>query len=453
MQDARVAVFGGGEEAARKIRLIAKTPAHIFSITDAPSDELMQEFGDRLEIVKEDQAAQYIRGVAFAIVAIEDDERAMAAIALAKQHGVPVNAVDRPEECDFAVPSILERGELVAAVGSGGAAPVLAKSVRAKLETLLPSRMAELSRFAKNLRPAVYEALDTFEARRGFWEQALNGAIAERVLEGDEDGALKLAHDLLAGGKPEGVVHIVGAGPGDPELLTIKALRLIQNADIVYYDRLISDEIMDLVRRDARRVAVGKCKGNHLVPQHRIHELMIESAKQGLRVVRLKGGDPFVFGRGGEELEAVTAAGIKATVVPGISSALGCAASAGIPLTHRDHSQSVTFVTGHAKSGGVPDLNWSSLANPGQTVVVFMGVGTAPKISESLLNAGQSAHLPVAVIENGTRLNEKRVFGTLSELPHLIEEAGIKGPALLIIGEVAGLSLETVIDQAVELAA
>ena len=243
----------------------------------------------------------------------------------------------------------------------------------------------------------------------------------------------------LAGPGGEGVVHIVGAGPGDPELLTLKALRLIQEADIVYHDRLVSSLILDLIRRDAERVPVGKAKGHHSVSQDEIHELLIASAREGKRVVRLKGGDPFVFGRGGEEMDAVEAAGIAAFIVPGISSALGCAASAGIPLTHRDHAQSLTLVTGHAKEGGVPDLDWTALAKRGQTVAVYMGVGTAAMIADRLIEAGRAPETPVAVIENGTLDNEVTVTGLLENLPHLIEDHGIRGPALLIIGEVAGL--------------
>ena len=241
-----------------------------------------------------------------------------------------------------------------------------------------------------------------------------------------------------------GVVHIVGAGPGDPELLTLKALRVLQDADIVFFDRLVGEGVLDLIRRDADRISVGKTKGFHSVPQDQINELLIAEARKGRRVVRLKGGDPFVFGRGGEELDAMRHAGVDAHVIPGISSALGCAADAGVPLTHRDHAQSVTFVTGHAKAGGVPDLDWPSLARANQTVVVYMGVGTSAVISEKLIEAGQDADVPVAVIENGTRENEIRVFGRLRDLPNLITDNEIKGPALLIIGEVAGLTPEAI---------
>ena len=281
--------------------------------------------------------------------------------------------------------------------------------------------------------------------RRHFWEKALRGDVAEAVFAGEDARAEMLmtqALEQFAAGVAQtvvGPVHIVGAGPGDPELLTLKAFRLIQQADIVFHDKLVSREIMDMVRRDAERVPVGKSKGEHLVPQDGIHELMISAALEGKRVVRLKGGDPFIFGRGGEEVQALREAGIEAQVVPGISAAMGCAASAGLPLTHRDHAQTLTFVTGHARKGGVPDLDWPSLARPNQTVVVFMGVGTAQAISEKLVEAGLSGSTPVAVIENGTRKNEIRAYGALEELAEIIESNAIKGPALLVIGDVAAI--------------
>lgn len=340
----------------------------------------------------------------------------------------------------------------------------------------MPQNMGPLSKMAKAFRPAVFAALGSGVQRRQFWEAALNGRPADLAIAGDFDGAQIALEDMLrafstpdspgidpgilstegdpaSGRANTGMVAIVGAGPGDPELLTLKAFRLIQNADIVFHDRLVSDDIMDLIRRDADRVPVGKAKANHLVPQQDIHTLMIEAANEGKRVVRLKGGDPFIFGRGGEEVEALREAGIEAQVVPGISAALGCAASAGLPLTHRDHAQSLTFVTGHAKAGGVPDLDWHALARPAQTVVVFMGVGTAASISEKLINAGRGASTPVAVIENGTRDNEIKIFGTLAELPSMIDRAGIKGPALLIIGEVSAIPAEALAQLSVETAA
>ncbi len=445
LEGARVVVFGDGEEAARKLRLLVSSPADLVLVGGFVDSALTAEFAGRLTVVRRADTGAALAGAKLAIIAETDGTLRSEALAAVRARGIPVNVVDQPEDCDFTVPSILDRGEIVAAIGSGGAAPVLAKAVRAKLEALLPSRIGELAELARSLRAFVAEAIPDKGARRRYWERALTGPAAEAAYAGDLGKAEALLKSAaMATGRAAGVVHIVGAGPGDPELLTLKALRVLQEADVVYYDRLVSPEILGLIRRDAARVPVGKSKGDHSVPQTEIHGRLVASAREGLRVVRLKGGDPFIFGRGGEELEAVQAEGIAVHVVPGISSALGCAASAGIPLTHRDHAQTLTFVTGHAKAGGVPDLDWKSLARPAQTVVVFMGVDTAPVIAERLIAAGRDGRTPIAVIENGTRADEVRVYGELAELPYLIEEEGIRGPALLIIGEVAGLPLSAV---------
>lgn len=438
LEGARIVVFGDGEEAARKLRLLVSSPAELVRVGDID----LPEFAGRAERLPPHAADAALEGARLAIIAEADPGRREEALSRVRAARIPVNVVDQPELCDFTVPSIVDRGEVVAAIGSGGNAPVLIKGLREKLEALLPQRVGDLAALAGSLRSFVSKSLPDQTARRRFWERALTGSAAEAAFAGNLDKAEALIRD--AAQSPDhrrGVVHIVGAGPGDPELLTLKALRLLQEADVVYYDRLVSTEILALVRRDAARVPVGKSKGDHSVPQMEIQERLIASAREGLRVVRLKGGDPFVFGRGGEELEAVRAAGVETYVVPGISSALGCAASAGVPLTHRDHAQTLTFVTGHAKAGGVPDLDWKALARPAQTVVVFMGVDTAPVIAERLVAAGRDPETPIAIIENGTRPDEVRVFGELGELPFLIEEEGILGPALLIIGEVAGLPL------------
>lgn len=442
LEGARIVVLGGGDEAARKLRLLVSSPADLVLVGAFDDAALNAEFAGRVAVVDTALRGVALEGARLAIIAEADDALRAEALADVRARNIPVNVVDHPEDCDFTVPSILDRDEIVAAIGSGGAAPVLAKAVRAKLEALLPNRIGELAALARRLRPFVSEAVPDKTARRRFWERALTGPAAEAAYAGDlEKAEALLKSAALSTGRAPGVVHIVGAGPGDPELLTLKALRVLQEADVVYYDRLVSPEILGLIRRDAARVPVGKSKGDHSVSQTEIHTRLVASAREGLRVVRLKGGDPFIFGRGGEELEAVRAEGVAVHVVPGISSALGCAASAGIPLTHRDHAQTLTFVTGHAKAGGVPDLDWKALARPAQTVVVFMGVDTAPVIAERLVAAGRDPRTPIAVIENGTRPEEVRVFGELSELPFLIEEEGITGPALLIIGEVAALPL------------
>jgi len=443
LEGARIVVFGGGEEAARKLRLFNESGADVVLVGGFEDGALTSEFARRVVILPRSEMATALEGARLVIIAEEDAAHRASALAAVRARNIPVNVVDQPEDCDFTVPSILDRGEIVAAIGSGGAAPVLAKSIRAKLEALLPQRVGDLATLARSLRGFVAEAIPEKTARRRYWERAFTGPAAEAAYAGDlERAEILLRQQARATGRARGVVHIVGAGPGDPELLTLKALRLIQEADVVYYDRLVSPEIIALIRRDAARVPVGKSKGDHSVPQTEIHARLVASAQEGLRVVRLKGGDPFIFGRGGEELEAVRAEGVEVHVVPGISSALGCAASAGVPLTHRDHAQTLTFVTGHAKEGGVPDLDWPALARPAQTVVVFMGVDTAPAIAEKLVAAGRAPETPVAIIENGTRADELRVFGTLAELPYLVEEEGIRGPALLIIGEVAGLPAE-----------
>ncbi|MAP93569.1 MAG: uroporphyrinogen-III C-methyltransferase [Ponticaulis sp.] len=441
----KAVVFGGDENARRKVRLLARTKAEVSVIADSFVPEMTDEFENRVQFLGYDKANSELSEAGFAIIAEEEEVQVQKALKLARDHRLPVNVVDRPKLCDFTVPSILDRGSVVAAVATGGAAPILARDIRARLESLMPERLGELADFARSYRDAVKSRFSEGDDRRVFWEGVLRGPVAELVLAGKLSDAHSAMMRALEDGKTEtGVVHIVGAGPGDPELLTLKAFRILQDADIVYYDKLVGEGILNLIRRDADRVPVGKSKGNHSVPQEDIHRLLVGSAKEGKRVVRLKGGDPFIFGRGGEELAALQAEDVVAHVIPGISSALGCAASSGIPLTHRDHAQSVTFVTGHARSGEEPDLDWPALARENQTVVVYMGVGTSGMIAERLTGAGRDPMTPVAVIENGTRENEIRVFGRLGDLASLVSDNGIIGPALLIIGEVAGLTPEAI---------
>ncbi len=415
----RVAIIGSGPAADAKARLFEGGPADVVRFEAPPAS---------------------LEGFALVFVALEEEEARLRAVEAARRAGVPVNAVDAPALSDFYTPAIVDRGELVIGVSTSGAAPTLARDLRARIEAIVPTAYAQLAAFARQIRSRVLARRPSFEGRRRAWEAILRGAAGERALAGDLDRADALAERVLAGDqRAHGVVHLVGAGPGDPELLTLKALRVLQDADIVFHDKLVDARVLDLIRRDAPRVYVGKAKGAHSVPQDEIARLMIGEARAGKRVVRLKGGDPFIFGRGGEELAALRAAGVETHVVPGITAALGCAAEAGVPLTHRDHAQAVTFVTGHAKTGA-PDLDWAALARGNQTLVVYMGVDTAAHTAANLIAAGRAAETRVLVVENATTPKRKQAVGALGALPDLIARAGIEGPALLIIGEVAALA-------------
>jgi uroporphyrin-III C-methyltransferase/precorrin-2 dehydrogenase/sirohydrochlorin ferrochelatase len=442
LEGKRVVIVGGGEPARRKARLLAPSPARLDVFAPAIDAALAEELEDRVTFHLRDPGPDDFRGAALAIVAEEETGRAAAIAALARAAGVPVNVVDRPELCDWHTPALIDRGAVTIGVATGGASPVIARDLRARIELALPKGVGLLAEAAKALRARVARAVPDLGRRRAFWERALRGRAAERADAGDAAGArAAMLAELDNPDSPRGVVHIVGAGPGDPDLLTLKAARLLQDADVILHDALVAPAILDIARRDAERIDVGKRRGVRSARQEDIHALMIEAALEGKRVVRLKGGDPFIFGRGGEELDALEAAGVEAHVVPGITSALGCAAAVGAPLTHRDHAQAVTFVTGHA-ADGEPDLDWRALANPGQTVVVYMGVATAQKFAERLIEAGRAPETPVAVVENGTRPEQKIVHGRLEDLGLLVVAGEILGPAVLIIGEVAEAAAE-----------
>ncbi|KAK0360246.1 hypothetical protein LTR94_028038, partial [Friedmanniomyces endolithicus] len=327
-------------------------------------------------------------------------------------------------------PALIDRDEVVVGVATGGSAPILARDLRSAIEAVLPAGLANVARMARDLRATVKASVPDFMARRRFWEKAFRGPAATLAAEGRTAEARREMLRLLNASQVEpGMVHIVGAGPGDPELLTLKALRVLQDADVIIHDRLVPEAILDRARRDARRLYVGKARANHSVAQGDIEALMIAEAKAGHRVVRLKGGDPFVFGRGGEELEAMRAAGVAAFVVPGVTAALAGAASAGIPLTHRDHAQAVTFVTAQAKPGGV-EADWSRLAAPNHTLAIYMGVDRAEETAQKLMAAGRSVQTPVAIVENASRPDERVLTGRLDELGALVRGAGLTGPAL-----------------------
>ncbi|PHN37872.1 siroheme synthase CysG [Pseudomonas amygdali] len=441
LRGSRVLVVGGGEIALRKSRLIADAGAVLRVVApeiEAQLSELVVQSGG--EMILRGYSEGDLDGCVL-IIAATDDEPLNAQVSLdARLRCVPVNVVDAPALCTVIFPAIVDRSPLVIAVSSGGDAPVLARLIRAKLETWIPSTYGQLAGLAARFRNQVKGLFPNVQQRRAFWEDVFQGAIADRQLAGQGAEAQRLLISKIAGEPPPetGEVYLVGAGPGDPDLLTFRALRLMQQADVVLYDRLVAPTILDLCRRDAERVYVGKRRAEHAVPQEQINQQLVALAKQGKRVVRLKGGDPFIFGRGGEEIEELAAHGIPFQVVPGITAASGCAAYAGIPLTHRDHAQSVRFITGHLKNG-TTDLPWSDLVAPAQTLVFYMGLIGLPVICEELIRHGRSADTPAALVQQGTTVNQRVFTGTLANLPQLVAEHEVHAPTLVIIGEVVKL--------------
>ncbi|POQ00926.1 siroheme synthase CysG [Pseudomonas syringae] len=441
LRGSRVLVVGGGEIALRKSRLIADAGAVLRVVApeiEAQLNELVVQSGG--EMILRGYSECDLDGCVL-IIAATDDEPLNAQVSRdARLRCVPVNVVDAPALCTVIFPAIVDRSPLVIAVSSGGDAPVLARLIRAKLETWIPSSYGQLAGLAARFRNQVKGLFPNVQQRRAFWEDVFQGAIADRQLAGQGAEAERMLIAKIAGEPPSetGEVYLVGAGPGDPDLLTFRALRLMQQADVVLYDRLVAPTILDLCRRDAERVYVGKRRAEHAVPQEQINQQLVALAKQGKRVVRLKGGDPFIFGRGGEEIEELAAHGIPFQVVPGITAASGCAAYAGIPLTHRDHAQSVRFITGHLKNG-TTDLPWSDLVAPAQTLVFYMGLIGLPVICEQLIRHGRSADTPAALVEQGTTVNQRVFTGTLANLPQLVAEHDVHAPTLVIIGEVVKL--------------
>ena len=445
-----VLLVGDGSAAAAKLRLLGSAGARVAIVADAPSSDLLAAIAEaRAHLIQEALAPAHLADVelVFGATGSEAGDRAVAE--LARAAGKLVNIVDRPELSDFTMPAIVDRGDIVVAVSTHGASPVLAQRVRAAIESVLPPGLGRLAQFAQRFRSAIQARISDNASRRRFWDQVLGGPIAAAVLAGDEKRATRDLIRAVNRGEPRaetGRVSLVGAGPGDPELLTLRAARALREADLIVYDNLVDPSVLEYARRDARRIFAGKSKGDHTLPQAEINALLIAEAKAGRHVVRLKGGDPFVFGRGGEELDALVAAGIQVEVVPGITAATGCAAYAGFPLTHRDHASSVVFVSGHSKDG-LSDLDWRALANPRQTIVVYMGVSAAGEVATKLIEAGLGPTTPIAIVENGTRWDQRVIKGELSAAADLIRHHGVSGPALLVIGEVtraaeAGLRAE-----------
>ena len=430
----RVLVVGGGEVALRKVRLLLRAEARIQIVARELHAELTQ-----LGLAR--SAAEFdpgqLDGCRLAIAATDDAALNAQVAVAAKARGVPVNVVDDEAASTYITPSIVDRAPVLVAISSGGAAPILARRLREKIEGLVPAAYGRIATFLSAMRGRLKAA--PIEQRRAVTEQFLDGVGAQRLLSGDEAAATRTLDQLLAGRAPAGEVYLVGAGPGDPDLLTFRALRLMQQADVVLHDRLVAPKILDLVRRDAERTFVGKGPKQHEMSQQDINDLLVKLAKQGRRVLRLKGGDPFIFGRGGEEIESLAAEGIAFQVVPGITAANGCAAYAGIPLTHRDYAQSVTFVTGHAKQDGQLALDWPGLAKKGQTVVFYMGRSSLPALCTELVKHGLPRDWPAALVEEGTSSRQRVIAGTLDDLTAKVEKAGVTGASLVIVGEVVKL--------------
>ncbi len=443
LKDRNCLVVGAGEVAARKAGLLLKANASVTIVApelSAATQNLLDE--NKLTHLNTVFDETQLVGIFLVVAATDSEDINRRVYDHAKANNVLVNVADNTELCDFILPSILDRSPMIVAVSSGGKSPILARQLRARLETLIPPSYGNLATLVGRYRENVKAKLPTLAMRRRFWSDILQGRVADHVLAGRDKQAEQALNALLEQSKTDelqqGEVYLVGAGPGDPELLTFKALRLMQQADVVFYDRLVSKEVLDLVRREAEQIYVGKQREWHAVRQEEINQLLVTHAKLGKRVLRLKGGDPFIFGRGGEEIETLASEKISFQVVPGITAASGCSTYAGIPLTHRDYSQSCIFVTGQLKQGEL-DLNWSALVQTNQTVVVYMGLAGLPTLSHQLLEHGMPADTPAALVQQGTTAQQKVWVSTISELPSVAEREQPVAPTLVIIGHVVSL--------------
>lgn len=442
LNDQPCLVVGAGPVALRKIRLMRLAGAKITIIAPEICAEIESEFAKQVDIHKRKFVDEDIDGYRLITAATNFPEVNKRVSTLAQAKNIPVNVVDEPELCSFITPSIIDRSPVLIAISTGGGAPVLARLLRAKIEALIPNSYGTLAQTMAMYRDRLKAVLPDERDRRIFWDRIVQGPVAELFFSGrPKEGESSLLLELERANQVDnriGEVWLIGAGPGDPDLLTFRALRLMQQADVVLHDRLVSDEILNLTRRDADRIYVGKKRDDHAVPQGEINQLLVDLAKQGKNVVRLKGGDPFIFGRGGEEIELLAQNKIPFQIVPGVTAASGCATYAGIPLTHRDHAQSCIFVTGHLKDGTV-NLNWQLLSNPNQTVVIYMGLIGLKTICEELIKHGVSPDMPIALVQQGTTQNQQVFTGTLSTMNDHIKDKKVQAPTLIIIGSVVSL--------------
>ena len=438
-------VVGAGSCAARKIELLSRAGADITVVAhDISTQVAAMQASHNLTIYRKYFEPNDLADFKLVISATNDKSVNENVSKCANKAGIWVNVVDSPALCNFIFPAIVDRSPLTIAISSGGVSPVLARLLRAKIETVIPPTYGILAKLAEKFRDTVKKQITIPSNRRIFWENVLQGRVAELVFSGQNDSAERELTYAISQIQTQinyanhGEVYLIGAGPGAADLLTFRALRLMQQADVVVYDRLVSAEILDLARRDSDRIYVGKERSQHALPQEEINELLVKLAKEGKRVARVKGGDPFIFGRGGEEIETLMEQNIAFQVVPGITAANGCASYAGIPLTHRDYAQSCVFVTGHLKDDSI-NLNWTQLAVPNQTIVIYMGLIGLEKICEALISHGSDPTLPIAVVEKGTTPQQRVIIGTLRTMPNKIRHETLKAPTLIIIGNVVSL--------------
>jgi len=443
VEDRKCLVVGGGKVAARKVTLLKRAGAHITIVSPQLCDEVhaLLEQGGMTHVAREFQDRDLDDCVL--VIAATDAKAVNRRISeLANAQRIPVNTVDSPDLCSFIMPSMIDRSPVQIAVSTGGASPVLARLLRSRLESFIPAAYGRLAQLVDDYRERVKQRFKVPDQRRYFWENILQGRVAELLFAGHEEKARTALQEAIddtdAHYNDPGEVYLVGAGPGDPDLITFRALRLMQQADVVVYDRLVSEPVLDMVRRDAELIYAGKARDQHTLSQESINQLLVRLAREGKRVLRLKGGDPFIFGRGGEEIETLAGEGIPFQVVPGITAASGCASYAGIPLTHRDYAQSCIFVTGHLKDGSV-DLDWERLAKPAQTIVFYMGLHSIPAISRELVAHGLPETTPVALVQQGTTRDQRVYIETLGSMQDLAERETLKPPTIIIVGEVVSL--------------
>lgn len=441
LSGAAVLLVGGGTVATRKARLLMRSGAKVTVVSPTITDELQSLLAEHEGVWQQQRYSEAeLYGKHLVVAATPDSAINEQVYCDATALSILVNVVDTPEFCTFIFPSIVDRDPLLIAISSSGRSPVLTRILRRKIEALVPAAYGRLANFAGRFRQLVKDELPQDTPRRLFWEQALEGTIAEQVLAGRDDQAERQLRERLQNSSSlcAGEVYLVGAGPGDPDLLTFKAARLLQCADVVLYDRLVSPAVVDMARRDAQRIYVGKRRADHSLPQTEINQLLVDLAQQGKRVVRLKGGDPFVFGRGGEEIELLAKHGISFQVVPGITAANGAACYAGIPLTHRDYAQSVRFVAGYLK-GDTVEHDWTQFQSQTETLVFYMGLLGLPVICDQLQAHGRSPETPVALVERGTHLEQRVLIGTLASMVDVVAEARPVAPTLIIVGDVVRL--------------